>query len=77
MDNKFIYQGKKSYESSKEFRRKKYEIKKNVSQKYTELLNNEKNIFKKIRLLINKKRELKKELDLINSKYILFSKSKQ
>lgn len=77
MDDKLIYQGKKAYENSKELRRKKYEIKKKINQKYSEKLSAEKNIFKKIKLLINKKRELKKELELVDSRNILFLKSEQ
>ncbi|MEC3907398.1 hypothetical protein VOI54_10240 [Tamlana sp. 2201CG12-4] len=74
MNNKIIYQGKKSYKHTKDYRKRKQEIIKKVNNKYNDLITNEKHLLKKVILIINKKNELKKELEILNSEDILFIK---
>ncbi len=47
MKNKIIYEGKSEYEKNTDYKRVKYTVRKNVAEKYSHLIKNEKSYFNK------------------------------
>lgn len=72
MKNKIIYEGKSEYEKITNHKRLKSTVRKNITEKYSDLIKNEKNYFKKCRLTVKKYLEIKKELKKIDTQYSLF-----
>jgi hypothetical protein len=74
MNNKIIYEGKSNYDSITDYKRLKHIVRKNSAEKYSVLIKNEKNYFKKCRLIVKKYLEIKEELRKMDTNYSIFLK---
>lgn len=72
MINKIIQEGKSEFEKTTDYKRLKYNVRKNIAEKYAYSIKNEKRYLKKCSLTIKKYLEIKKELKKIDTKYSLF-----
>jgi len=72
MKNKIIHEGKSLYEKSTDYKRVEYTVRKNIVEKYSDLIKDEKKYFKKCKLIVKKYLEIRKELKKIDTQYSLF-----
>ncbi|PIB27046.1 hypothetical protein BFP77_13495 [Maribacter sp. 4U21] len=70
-----IADGANNYKNTKEFRLKKEDIIREVHIKYSSLISNEKNFYRRIRLYLKRRKETLKELSILCSKEIHYFKN--